>query len=58
MGKPQGSPNKVSEQDVRDAIEFLHTMGMVEEMTSDKRHYTEVLLKASANTLNINLGLD
>ena len=37
--------NKVSKKDCLDAIEYLHTMGYVEEMTRDKKHYVEILLK-------------
>jgi hypothetical protein len=50
--------NKVTKKEVMDAIEYLHVMGMVDEMTSDKKYYTEVLLKRVANIYNINLGLD
>lgn len=51
-------PNKVTKQDCMDAIEYLHVQGFVEEMTSDKKHYVEILLKKVANDYNINLGLD
>ena len=47
--------NKVSKKDCLDAIEFLFTMGYTEEMTSDKRYYTEILLKKVANDYNIKL---
>ena len=47
--------NKVSKIDCLDAIEFLFTMGYTEEMTSDKRYYTEILLKKVANDYNIKL---
>ena len=47
--------NKVSKKDCLDAIEFLFTMGYTEEMTSDKRYYTEILLKKDANDYNIKL---
>tara|TARA_B100001063_G_C16376434_1_gene363318 strand:- start:254 stop:412 length:159 start_codon:yes stop_codon:yes gene_type:complete len=50
--------NKVKKEEVLDAIEYLHTQGFVEEMNSDKRYYTEILLKKVANIYNINLGLD
>ena len=47
--------NKVSKKDCLDAIEFLFTMGYTEEMTSDKKYYTEILLKKVANDYNIKL---
>jgi hypothetical protein len=47
--------NKVSKKDCLDAIEYLFTMGYTEEMTSDKRYYTEILLKKVANDYNIKL---
>ncbi len=50
--------NQVTKKDVMDAIEYLHVMGMVNKMTSDKKHYTEILIKAVANIYNINLELD
>lgn len=50
--------NKVNKQDCMDAIEYLHTQGFVEEMTTDKKYYVEILLKKVANDYDINLGLD
>lgn len=50
--------NKVTKEEVLDAIQYLHTEGFVEEMSSDKQYYTEILLKKVANIYNINLGLD
>ena len=50
--------NKVTKKDCMDAIEYLHIKGMVEEMTSDKKYYTEILLKRVGNIYNLNLGLD
>ncbi len=50
--------NKVTKLEVMDAIEYLHVQGFVEEMTTDKKHYTEILLKKVANVYKINLGLD
>ena len=47
--------NKVSKKDCLEAIEFLFTMGYTEEMTSDKRYYTEILLRKVANDYNIKL---
>ena len=50
--------NKVKKSEVMDAIEYLHVQGFVEEMTTDKKYYTEILLKKVANFYNINLGLN
>lgn len=50
--------NKVTKKEIDDAIEYLHINGYVEEMTSDKRYYVEVLLKAVGNQYGLNLGLD
>ena len=47
--------NKVSKKDCLEAIEYLFTMGYTEEMTSDKRYYTEILLRKVANDYNIKL---
>ena len=47
--------NKVSKKDCLDAIEYLHVQGYVEEMTRDKRHYVEILLKKVANAYLIRL---
>jgi hypothetical protein len=41
--------NKVSKKECLDAIEYLFVEGFVDEMTSDKRHYTTILLKKVAN---------
>ena len=47
--------NKVSKEDCLQAIEYLFVQGYTEEMTSDKRYYTEILLKKVANDYNIKL---
>jgi hypothetical protein len=47
--------NKVSKKECLQAIDYLFTMGYIEEMTSDKRYYTEILLKKVANDYNIKL---
>ena len=49
--------NKVTKQECIEAIEYLHAQGFVEEMTSDKKYYVEILLKKVANDYNLNLGL-
>ena len=47
--------NKVSKKECLDAIEYLFVEGFVSEMTSDKRHYTTILLKKVANDYGKNL---
>lgn len=47
--------NKVSKEDCLDAIDYLFTMGYTQEMTTDKRYFTEILLKKVANDYNIKL---
>jgi hypothetical protein len=45
----------VTKQDKIDALDYLWGMGFTQEMTSDKRHYTEILCHAVAEQLNITL---
>ena len=47
--------NKVSKKECLQAIDYLFTMGYTQEMTSDKRYFTEILLKKVANDYNIKL---
>ena len=47
--------NKVTKEECMDAIEYLFTEGFVDEMGSDKKHYTSILLKKVANDYNIKL---
>jgi len=47
--------NTVTKEECLEAIDYLHTNGFVEEMTSDKKYYTEILLKKVANSLFIKL---
>ena len=47
--------NKVTKKECMEAIEYLFTMGYTLEMTSDKKYYTEILLKKVANDYNIKL---
>ena len=47
--------NKVSKEECLQAIDYLFTNGYTEEMTTDKRYYTEILLKKVANDYNIKL---
>tara|TARA_R100001530_G_scaffold55711_2_gene40841 strand:+ start:471 stop:626 length:156 start_codon:yes stop_codon:yes gene_type:complete len=47
--------NKVTKKECMDAINYLWTNGYTQEMTSDKKYYTEILLKKVANSFNIKL---
>jgi hypothetical protein len=47
--------NPVTEKEIEDAIEYLFVQGYVDEMTSDKKYYTSILLKVVANTQNTEL---
>ena len=48
--------NNVTKEECMDAIEYLFTEGFVDEMGSDKRHYTTSLLKKVANDYGIELA--
>ena len=50
--------NKVSKDNCLEAIEYLFVQGYTQEMTSDKRYYTEILLKKVANDYNIKLEFE
>tara|TARA_R100001163_G_scaffold63349_1_gene55131 strand:- start:581 stop:757 length:177 start_codon:yes stop_codon:yes gene_type:complete len=47
--------NKVSKEDCMEAIRYLWQKGFVDEMTSDKKYYTIILLKKVANIYKIKL---
>jgi hypothetical protein len=47
--------NKVTKKECMEAIDYLFIEGFVDEMTSDKRHYTTILLKKVANIYNMEL---
>tara|TARA_R110000764_G_C10815071_1_gene360825 strand:- start:30 stop:197 length:168 start_codon:yes stop_codon:yes gene_type:complete len=50
--------NSVTKKEAFEAIDYLHANGFVEEMTTDKKYYTEILLKTVANFYGIDLGLN
>ena len=50
--------NKVNKKECMDAIDYLFVDGFVEEMTSDKKYYTTILLKKVANDYNIKLTVE
>ena len=47
--------NKVTKKECIDAINYLWGSGYTLEMTSDKKYYTEILLKKVANIYGIEL---
>jgi len=47
--------NKVTKKECLDAIDYLWAMGYTLEMSSDKKYYTEILLKKVANIYKIKL---
>ena len=47
--------NKVTKKDCMEAIEYLFIEGFVDEMTSDKKHYTKILLNKVADVYKMNL---
>lgn len=47
--------NKVSKKECLDAIDYLWGSGFSQEMGTDKRHYTEILLRKVANDYKIAL---
>jgi hypothetical protein len=47
---------KVTKKECLDAIEYLFVEGFIDEMTSDKKHYTKILLNKVANDYKIKLN--
>jgi hypothetical protein len=47
--------NKVSKDDCLEAIEYLFSQAFVNDMNSDQRYYTKILLKKVANDYKIKL---
>ena len=50
--------NKVTAKECRQAIKYLFQDGFLDEMTSDKKHFTTILLKKVANDYSIELMWD
>ncbi len=50
--------NKVTKKECLEAIDYLWAMGYTLEMSSDKKYYTEILLKKVANMYRIKLVKD
>jgi len=45
----------VTKKDCMEAIDYLHGMGMIENMRSDEAHYTMILIKKVARIYKTNL---
>jgi hypothetical protein len=50
-----GQINKVTKKECIEALDYLWGMGFTKEMTTTKKHYTEILLKKVANDYKIKL---
>ena len=50
------SINKVTKKQVIDAMEYFFVEGFIDELTSDKKHYTKILLNKVANDYKIKLN--
>ena len=48
--------NNVTKEECIEAIEYLFGAGFIEEMTTDKKHYTMILIKKVANDYGIELA--
>jgi hypothetical protein len=53
--KGKNNMNNVTKKQCLEAIDYLWTEGFIDDMTTDKRHYTTILLKKVANDYNIEL---
>jgi len=47
--------NKASKKDVIEAMEYFFVEGFIDELTTDKKHYTKILLNNAANQYGIKL---
>ena len=49
---------KVTKKECMEAIDYFFTEGFIEELTTDKKYYTRILLNKVASNYNIELGWD
>ena len=49
---------KVTKKECMEAINYFFTEGFIEELTTDKKYYTRILLNKVASNYNIELGWD
>ena len=47
---------QVSRNEVMEALQYLYGTGATEQMRTDEKHYTEILIKFAANRMGIELG--
>ena len=47
--------DKTTKKECMDAIDYFFMEGFIEELGTDKKYYTTILLKKVANDYNINL---
>ena len=47
--------NKVNKKDVIEAMEYFFVEGFIDELTTDKKYYTKILLNNAANQYGIKL---
>lgn len=47
---------KVSRVEVMEALQYLYGTGATEQMRTDEKHYTEILIKFAANRIGVDLG--
>ena len=56
FGKNKGvEMNKASKKDVIEAMEYFFVEGFIDELTTDKKYYTKILLNNAANQYGIKL---
>ena len=48
--------NKVTKEECMDAMQYFVVEGFIDELTSDKKHYTKILLNKLANDYKIKLN--
>ena len=48
--------NKVTKEECMDAMQYFVVEGFIDELTSDKKHYTKILLNKVANDYKIKLN--
>tara|TARA_R110000822_G_scaffold78059_2_gene187143 strand:+ start:1391 stop:1561 length:171 start_codon:yes stop_codon:yes gene_type:complete len=55
MNKVTHNKSLITDKECNEAIDYLYCGGAIDQMRRDERHYTMVLLKRVADTLNITL---
>ena len=50
--------NKVTKKECMDAIDYFFVEGFIEELGTDKKYYTRILLNKVAESYNMELGWD